>query len=54
MNCAFSTLVPNTADRGSDVGQMFPKLMTMEGGGGCFVLSVLEVGALGAEEKMEF
>ena len=49
-----STLVPNTADRGSDVGQMFPKLMTMEGGGGCFVLSVLEVGALGAEEKMEF
>ena len=23
-----STLVPNTADRGSDVGQMFPKLMT--------------------------
>ena len=27
-----STLVPNTADRGSDVGQMFPKLMTMGGG----------------------
>ena len=27
-----SALVPNTADRGS-VGQMFPKLMTMGGGG---------------------
>ena len=28
-----STLVPNTADRGSDVGPMSPKLMTMGGGG---------------------
>ena len=29
-----STLVPNTADRGSDVGQKSQKLMTMDGGGG--------------------
>ena len=35
-----STLVPNTADRGSDVGQKSQKLITMEGGGsrGCLAL----------------
>ena len=35
-----TSLVPNTADWGSDVGRMFPKLMTMGGWGGCFALYI--------------
>ena len=41
LQAALSTLVPNTADRGSDVGQTSPKLMTMGGWGVCLACNIV-------------